>query len=65
MTSEPIKAYICGTDLKYEMREPAMLGDCRITPNERFAREKWKCTTECGIAEVEVRFVRWIVEPTI
>ncbi len=60
----PIKAYICGTDLDVEMTTPEMLGNCHITPNKSYA-ENWECSKECGVAEVEVKFIKWIIEPTI
>lgn len=72
--SKPITAYMCGTDVRYEMDAPDMLGDCRITPNKEFAERggdinhPWPCIADehsCGLAEVEVRFVRWIREPKI
>lgn len=60
-------AYICGTDLKYELQAPDMLGDCKITPNKHYAEtaDNWACREDCGIAEIEVRFVRWIRKPTV
>ncbi len=63
MKHTTIRAYICGTDLMYEIREPDMLGDCKITPNPEYAESEWPCASECGIAEIEIRFVRWHKEP--
>lgn len=62
------RAYMCGTDIRYEMQTPEMSGDCKITPNKDYALATWHCTRdecECGLAEVEVRFVRWVRTPIL
>lgn len=54
--------YICGTDLDCEMAAEDMIGSCKLYPNPEQAKEI-SCANSCGIAEVEIRFVKWLVEP--
>lgn len=56
-------AYMCGTDLKYEMQDDSMFGKCSIFPNPNQATLR-ACSTGCGVAEVEVKFVKWLIEPS-
>jgi hypothetical protein len=60
---KPRKAYLCGTAWDHDMLEAR--DGVRIYPSvQDLAREK-NCIKECGVFEVEVRYVRTIRKPTL
>jgi hypothetical protein len=55
-----VRAFMDGVDWQHELG--AALGGNRLYPDAKDCKENRPCTRECGIVEVEVRFIRW-VEP--
>lgn len=53
--------YMCGTTWLYEAGEPVLNG-VRIHTSQEDA-ERQSCAEECGIVELEVRFIRWVRSP--
>lgn len=58
-----VRGFMDGTDWSYEIGS-ASDGN-KVYPSVRaIKRECDPCIGECGIVEVEVRFVRWVKKPT-
>lgn len=55
------KAFMCGVSFQHELGET----DVRLFPTAKALKERLNCSDECGIAEVEVRFKRWVKKPLV
>lgn len=66
MTDEfkPMRCFMDGIDWEFHLDGDAM--GTKLYPSERALRSDAKCIEKggCGVAEVEVKFIRWIEEPT-
>jgi hypothetical protein len=54
---KPINVYVCGTDFLYEMG--AASGGIRVFANPEEVHQ----FGPCGIAEIEIRFKKWVEKP--
>jgi hypothetical protein len=59
---EKYKAFIDGTDLQHHVESDGF-GVVIYPSVNALAEHIAHDTTECGIAEIEIRFVRWAREP--
>ncbi len=65
-TTEPHKfvGYMCGTDFFDEEGRPWPSGNQVFATVDHVRKERPCAEKECGIAEVEVKFKKWIVPPS-
>ena len=61
MKKTPKKGFLCGVAFQHELGETTV----KVFPTAKSLEERKTCTDECGIAEVEIRFKRWVKKPTI
>ena len=59
---EKYKAFIDGTDLQHHVESDGF-GVVVYPSVDALTKHIAHDTTECGIAEIEIRFVRWAREP--
>lgn len=58
-----VRGFMCGVDWQHELG--AADDGTRVYPSEGSLRDHLKCADECGVVEVEVRFVRWVQEQNL
>lgn len=58
MSETPIKGYMCATDWHHELGH-AHDGN-KVYPSVKAIKRELTCTDECGIVQVEVRFIRTV-----
>lgn len=55
--------YLCGVDWQHELL--MVSSGTTVYPTVEDIQEALKCTDQCGIVEVEIRFKRWILPQNI
>ena len=52
---------MCGIAFQHELGET----DVKLYPTAKEMKKRHVGSEECGIAEVEIRFKRWVKKPTV
>ena len=55
------KGFMCGIAFQHELGET----DVKLYPTAKEMKKRHVGSEECGIAEVEIRFKRWVKKPTV
>jgi hypothetical protein len=53
-----VKVYMCGVAWQHEIGNTPV----KVHPSSKCLELDHKCTSECGIVEVEVRLKRWVLK---
>lgn len=57
------RGFMDGTDFQHHLESDAK--PISVFVSEASLRRNRTCLDECGIAEVEIKIIRWVVKPTV